>query len=195
MRIILLGPPGAGKGTQAILLARDGKIPHISTGEIMRNAVASGSALGKKVKTILDAGELVPDEIVIAVIRDRLSQPDCANGFLLDGFPRTVEQAAALTVLLDDMEKPITHVIELKVPDQVLIERVKKRGELGSGRSDDTEEVLARRLQVYWKQTAPVTQYYRKNGHVIEVEGLGTIEEVHERVMRVARQTVASPKK
>ncbi|MBN8547815.1 MAG: adenylate kinase [Deltaproteobacteria bacterium] len=194
MRIILLGPPGAGKGTQALLLARDGNICHISTGDIMRKAVASGSALGQKVKAILDAGELVPDEIVIAVIRDRLSQRDCDAGFLLDGFPRTVDQAKALTALLGEMKKPITHVIELKVPDHVLIERVKKRGEAGSGRSDDTEEVLARRLEVYWKQTAPVTSYYREIGKVIEVDGLGTVEEVHAAIMKVAQGT-ASVKK
>jgi adenylate kinase len=190
MRIILLGPPGAGKGTQAILLARDGKIPHISTGEIMRNAVASGSTLGKKVKAFLDAGELVPDETVIAVIRERLSQPDCGVGFLLDGFPRTVDQAKALTALLKEMKKPVTHVIELKVPDQTLIERVKKRGETGSGRSDDTEEVLAKRLQVYWKQTAPVTQYYSSIGKVIAVDGLGTVEEVHKSIMTIAQSKV-----
>lgn len=184
MRIILLGPPGAGKGTQAILLARDAKICHISTGEMMRSAIASGSTLGKKVKGFMDAGELVPDATVIDLIRERLSQPDCAPGFLLDGFPRTVDQAKALTTLLAEMKKPISHVVELKVPDQVLIERVKKRGESGSGRSDDTEEVLAKRLQVYWKQTAPVTQYYREIGNVVEVDGLATIEEVHARVMQ-----------
>jgi len=195
VRIILLGPPGAGKGTQAILLARDGKIPHISTGEIMRKAVASGSALGKKVKTLLDAGELVPDPIMIDVMRDRLSQDDCNGGFLLDGFPRTVDQATALSELLTEIKKSVTHVIELKVPDQVLIERVKKRGEAGSGRSDDTEEVLARRLQVYWKQTAPVTQYYRASGAVFEVDGLGTIEEVHDRVMQAANQKSAKSAK
>lgn len=194
MRIILLGPPGAGKGTQAILLARDGKICHISTGEIMRKAVASGSALGQKVKAILDAGELVPDEIMIAVMRDRLSQSDCDAGFLLDGFPRTLDQAEALSKLLDEMSKPITHVIELKVPDQVLIERVKKRGESGSGRSDDNEEVLATRLQVYWKQTAPVTQYYRSKGRVLEIDGLGSIEEVHAKVMKAAQNSL-KPKK
>lgn len=183
MRVILLGPPGAGKGTQAILLARDAKIPHVSTGDMLRAAVASNSPLGQKVKKLLDAGELVPDAVVIDVIRDRLSQPDCKPGFLLDGFPRTVDQAKALTNLLKDLKAPITHIVELKVPDQVLIERVKKRG-AESGRSDDTEEVVAKRLQVYWTQTAPVTQYYTSIGKVLEVDGLGTIEEVHARVMK-----------
>lgn len=184
MRVILLGPPGAGKGTQAILLARDAKICHISTGEMMRAAINSGSALGQKVKGFLDAGNLVPDEIVIEIIADRLAQGDCTNGFLLDGFPRTVDQAKALTDLLKRMGQPITHIVELKVPDSVLLERVRNRGQSGSGRSDDNEEVFANRLQVYWKQTAPVTQYYRglPDG-VLEVDGLGTIEEVHSRLM------------
>lgn len=185
MRIVLLGPPGAGKGTQAILLAKSASICHISTGEMLRAAIASGSDLGKRVKGMLDAGELVPDDIMIAVIRDRLAQADCAPGFLLDGFPRTIDQARALTALLDEMKKSLTHVVELKVPDQVLLERVKKRGEEGSGRSDDNEQVFANRLQVYWRQTAPVTQFYREQGKVIEVDGLGSIDEVHSRLTQV----------
>ncbi len=185
MRVILLGPPGAGKGTQAILLARDAKISHISTGEMMRAAVNSGSALGRRVKGFLDAGELVPDATVVEIIDERLKQKDCENGFLLDGFPRTVDQGKALTALLQKINKPISHVVELKVPDAVLIERVRNRGQSGSGRSDDNEQVFANRLQVYWKQTAPVTEYYRGlPGGVIEIDGLGTIEEVHARVMK-----------
>jgi adenylate kinase len=183
MRVILLGPPGAGKGTQALLLARDAHIPHISTGEIMRSAVAAQTELGLRVKKFLDGGELVPDALVIDLIRDRLSKPDCAKGFLLDGFPRTVDQAKALTLLLSQLSAPISHVIELKVPDSVLLERVRKRGEAGSGRSDDNEAVVAKRLQVYWQQTAPVTQYYKGENGVIELDGLGTIEEVHARIL------------
>lgn len=185
MRVILLGPPGAGKGTQAISLARDAAIPHISTGEIMRQAVANQSELGLRVKKFLDGGELVPDALVIDLIRERLSRSDCARGFLLDGFPRTVDQAKALTILLEQLNAPISHVIELKVPDSVLLERVRKRGEAGSGRSDDTEAVVAKRLQVYWQQTAPVTQYYKSVGRVIELDGLGTIDEVHARIINV----------
>ncbi|MBX7145606.1 MAG: adenylate kinase [Oligoflexia bacterium] len=185
MRLIFLGPPGAGKGTQAALICKRGAVPHVSTGEMMRAAVGSGSELGTRVKKYLDAGELVPDAVVIDVIRDRLSKADCKQGFLLDGFPRTVDQAQALTKLLSELKMPITHVLELKVPDAVLLERVRKRGEQGSGRSDDTEEVVAKRLQVYWKQTAPVTQYYRSVGTVHEVDGLGTVDEVLGRISKV----------
>lgn len=185
MRVIFLGPPGAGKGTQAALICQRGAIPHVSTGEMMRAAVGSGSPLGQKVKKFLDAGELVPDAVVIDVIRDRLGKADCKKGFLLDGFPRTVEQAQALSKLLAELNMPITHVLELKVPDSVLLERVRKRGEQGSGRSDDTEEVVAKRLQVYWKQTAPVTQYYKSVGAVREVDGLGTVEEVQARIAAI----------
>ena len=182
MRVILLGPPGAGKGTQAVLLAQHAKIPHISTGEIMRQAVASQSTLGLQVKKYLDAGELVPDVLVINLIRERLAQADAASGFLLDGFPRTLEQAQALTKLLAEIQRPITHVIELKVPDAVLLERVRKRGEAGSGRSDDSEQVMAKRLQVYWQQTAPVSSYYRAETGIIELDGLGSIDEVQAKI-------------
>ena len=192
MRVILLGPPGAGKGTQAILLAKDGKICHISTGEMMRAAIGSGSELGLKVKKFLDAGELVPDTIVVEIIAERLKQKDCENGFLLDGFPRTVDQAKALTALLKKINKPITHVVELKVPDATLLERVRNRAQQGSGRSDDNEQVFANRLQVYWKQTAPVTEYYRGlPGGVVEVDGLGSIEDVHSRIMSTVGTLVA----
>jgi adenylate kinase len=183
MRIILLGPPGAGKGTQAVLLSGHYKIPHVSTGEIMRAAVSAGSELGSKVKSFLDSGALVPDEVVIALIRERLQRPDSTSGFLLDGFPRTVDQAKALDNLLSELKITDVKVVELVVAESVLLERIRKRGEAGSGRSDDNAEVAARRLQTYWEQTAPVTLYYRNSGRVIEVDGLGTVEEVQSRVL------------
>ncbi len=183
LRIILLGPPGAGKGTQALLLCKEHGLVHISTGDMLRAAIAAGSDLGKRVESILKSGELVPDSLMIDIIRDRLSQADCQNGFLLDGFPRTLEQASALENLLAQMEIPLTHVLELKVEDQILIDRIKKRGE-DSGRADDTAEVAANRLQVYWKQTAPVTDFYRKRNLVTEIDGLGSIEEVTQRVLQ-----------
>lgn len=185
MRIVLLGPPGAGKGTQAVLLAKAADIPHISTGEMMRAAIAKGSPLGLKVKGFMDRGELVPDSVVIDIIRDRLSQTDCAKGFLLDGFPRTVDQVKSLDQLLKSLNKELTHIVEIKVADQILIERIKKRGAEGSGRSDDTGEVAAKRLQVYWAQTAPVAAYYREQGRLTEVDGLGSIEEVKARLGKV----------
>jgi adenylate kinase len=184
LRIILLGPPGAGKGTQAVLICEARNIVHISTGDMLRAAIAAGSDLGKQVKSFLDNGELVPDSLMIDLMRDRLSQADCANGFLLDGFPRTLDQASALDELLTQMGIPLTHVLELKVEDQILIDRIKKRGE-ESGRTDDNAEVVANRLQVYWKQTAPVTNFYKEKNLVKDLDGLGTIEEVQQRVLQL----------
>lgn len=183
MRIVLLGPPGAGKGTQCLMLSKEKKIPHISTGEILREAVAGGTSLGQKVKALLDSGDLVPDATVIDLIRERIKKKDCDKGFLLDGFPRTVEQAKALTVLLTELDKDLTHVIEIMVADSLLLERIRKRGEQGSSRSDDDVKVASKRLEVYWKLTAPVTKYYKDLGKVVGVDGLGTIEEVHARIL------------
>lgn len=184
-RIVLLGPPGAGKGTQAVVVARDVKIPHISTGEILREAVASGSPLGLKVKGIMDAGGLVPDAVVIDVVRERLSRSDCATGFLLDGFPRTVGQAQALTGVLAEIGRPLTHVVDIVVPEHVLLERIKQRGQAGSGRSDDSLQIALQRLKVYWEQTAPVSGYYKSQGTLTEIDGLGSIEEVTARLKAV----------
>lgn len=182
VRLVLLGPPGAGKGTQAVLVAQHRGIPHISTGDILRSAVAAGSELGKKVKSILDSGNLVPDEVVIGLIRERLAKSDCERGFLLDGFPRTVDQAKALTALLKDIGRELSHVLDISVPENVLIDRIRSRGAQGSGRADDTGEVAANRLKVYWEQTAPVTSYYNQIGRVIKIDGLGTIDEVQARI-------------
>jgi adenylate kinase len=178
MRIVLLGPPGAGKGTQAVLLSKELQVPHISTGEMLREAVASGSPLGLRVKGILDSGELVPDAVVIDVVRDRLGRADCGAGFLLDGFPRTVEQARALTVVLKELGRELTHVIDIAVPEGVLLERIRGRGQAGSGRTDDSAEVAARRLEVYRAQTAPVAGFYKELGRLISIDGLGSIDEV-----------------
>lgn len=182
MRIVLLGPPGAGKGTQAILLSKHCSIPHISTGEIMRAAISSGSPLGKKLKGFLDKGELVPDALVIDLMRERLA--DCPAGFLLDGFPRTVEQAKSLDILLEELNAPLAHVIELSVSEDILISRIKRRGKK-SGRSDDTAEIAAKRLQIYWEETAPVTKFYEDAGKVQKIDGLGTVEEVQQRILNI----------
>lgn len=187
VRLVLLGPPGAGKGTQAVLIAQNWGIPHISTGDILRAAVAAGTELGKKVKDILDSGNLVPDAVVIDLIRERLSRADCDKGFLLDGFPRTVEQAKSLTVLLKEIGRELSHVLDISVPENILIDRIRNRGAQGSGRADDTGEVAAKRLKVYWEQTAPVTAYYAQVGRVIEVDGLGTVEEVQARIAQALK--------
>lgn len=186
MQIILLGPPGAGKGTQALLLCKELAIPHISTGEILRQEQASGSELGQLVKSFLDAGKLVPDETIIAVTEARLRKDDCKVGFLLDGFPRTVEQAGALHAFLKSVGREISAVVQLIVPEQTLLERIKNRsGSLAQARSDDNAEVAAYRLQVYWSQTAPVADYYRKGGILREVDGVGSVDEVKERILSV----------
>ncbi|RMG42770.1 MAG: adenylate kinase [Candidatus Dadabacteria bacterium] len=182
MRVVILGPPGAGKGTQAEQIAKSNNIPHISTGEMLRAAVSSGSELGQRVSSYLDSGALVPDDLIIDIIKERITRPDCDRGFLLDGFPRTVPQAEALTGMLESLGKGLTHVLLLKVPDSVLMERIMGRASAGSGRSDDNEDVVKKRLKVYHEQTAPVAEYYKKRGELLELDGLGTIEEVRARI-------------
>lgn len=185
MRLVLLGPPGAGKGTQALLIAQRGRVPHISTGDILRESMSAGTPLGLKVKSIVDSGELVPDAVVIDLVKERLGRPDCTGGFLLDGFPRTVDQARALTTVLADLNRPLTHVVNLNVPEATLLERIRNRGLQGSGRADDSLEVAAKRLKVYWEQTAPVAGYYRDLGQLVEIDGLGTVDEVTTRLSAV----------
>jgi adenylate kinase len=181
MQIVFLGPPGAGKGTQAVKISSRYDIPHISTGDMLRQQVASGSPLGTKVKSILDSGELVTDDIIMQVVEARLSQPDCKKGFLLDGIPRTVGQAQTLGTLLLKMGTPKLKVLQINVPDEVLLERIQARqGE--SSRSDDTAEVAAKRLRVYWEQTAPVANYYEQQGNLVKLDGVGTVEEVFSRI-------------
>lgn len=184
MRLVLLGPPGSGKGTQAVMLARRFNIPHISSGELLRQEMAAGSPLGGRAKEFMDRGDLVPDELVIEMMGQRILRPDCSAGFLLDGFPRTLEQAQLLDALLEKHRAPISHVADLDVPEEVIIERIRKRGESGSGRSDDTVEVAAKRLQVYWAQTAPLSRYYRERGLLRQVNGLGTVEEIQGRLVQ-----------
>jgi adenylate kinase len=185
MRLVLLGPPGAGKGTQAVLISKKFEIPHISTGEMLRSAVASGSELGRRVKSIMDAGELVSDDVIMEVVVDRLQQPDCAAGFLLDGIPRTLVQAQKLDAMLDSLNLQLLHVIDISVPEEVLLNRIKQRGvSSGDARTDDNAEVAKRRLEVYWAQTAPLSEYYRKAGLLREVDGVGEVEQVSDRIYR-----------
>ena len=188
LRIILLGPPGAGKGSQAVTLCASRGIAHISTGDILRDAVARQTTLGVEAKRYMDGGQLVPDSLVIALIKERLSQGDCEKGFLLDGFPRTVEQATALDELLVSIGMPLSHVVELVVPDEVLLGRIENRARQGSGRSDDNAEVFAKRLQVYHAQTAPVSGYYKSKGMLKPIDGVGTIPEVEQRLLGALKE-------
>jgi len=179
MRLVLFGPPGAGKGTQAQRIAAAFGIPHISTGDMLRQAVAAGSALGVQVKEILERGHLVPDELIGKVIADRIAQPDAAGGFLLDGFPRTVPQIDILENALGD--RRLDRVVMLVVPDAVVEQRLLGRAATGDGgavRADDRIETIRERLRVYKEQTEPVAAVYRQKGLLAEVDGTGTIDEV-----------------
>jgi adenylate kinase len=194
MRIVFLGPPGAGKGTQAAVVSQKLDVPHISTGEMFRKAIAAGDALGLQVKGFIDNGNLVPDPLTLSVIEARLSQPDCKKGFVLDGFPRTLQQTQDLDRLLARLGTPLNSVVEVSVPEKVLIERMQNRArETGGARSDDNVEVFANRLKVYRDQTMPLSAYYRKKGVLREVDGLGAIEEVTSRVMAVLKGIAVNP--
>jgi adenylate kinase len=179
MRIILFGPPGAGKGTQAKKLQEKYDIPHLSTGHIFRTAIKNETELGKKVKSILDNGELVPDKTVVGLVREELKKEKYADGYILDGFPRTVEQAKSYDQILKDKGKELTAFVVLEVPEEELVKRILSRGE---GRSDDTEEGVKHRLEVYHSETAPVRKYYEDKGKVEAIDGVGSIDEIFHRI-------------
>ena len=181
MRIVLLGAPGSGKGTQAALLVEELNLPHISTGELLRSAVKAGSELGLKAKVVMDRGELVSDEIMLGLIEERLSEPDVARGFILDGYPRNLAQAEALDVVLDRLEQPVDEALQIDVDVEMVISRIAKRA-AEEGRSDDTEETVRKRMEVYAAQTAPVVDYYGGKGVLSRVLGEGSIEEVFQRI-------------
>jgi len=205
MNIILFGPPGAGKGTQAKKMVDYYGIPQISTGDILRANVREGTELGLAAKKYMDKGELVPDEVLIGIIKNRLKEQDCEKGFILDGYPRTIPQADALAVILDEINKPIDTVLNLEVPDEELVERISGRLMCNCGasyhrtfnppkkdeicdicggkvfqRADDKEEAVKTRLSVYKKQTEPLIDYYAKQGLLITLDGTKDIDEVFE---------------
>lgn len=188
MRIVLLGAPGSGKGTQAKLLSKQLSIPHISTGDLLRAAVAEGSELGVQVKEIMAAGQLVSDDIMLSLIEERLGQDDAKDGFLLDGYPRNLIQAKALDELLGRIDMPIEEAIDIAVDNEQIITRIAKRAEL-EGRSDDTEEVVRRRLQIYEELTAPVSAHYSQHGILTQILGVGTIDEVYARISGALKQS------
>lgn len=183
MRLILLGPPGAGKGTQAARLVEAHGIPQLSTGDMLRAAVAAGTETGLKAKAIMEAGDLVSDDIVNQIVADRISEPDCANGFILDGYPRTLAQADAVEEMMSEKGLSLDAVVELVVDDRALVGRIVKRAEEAAAagqpvRKDDTPEVFDERLRAYYKSTAPLTGYYYAKGQLKTVDGMGTIDEV-----------------
>ena len=179
MNLILFGPPGAGKGTQAQRIEAERGLKQLSTGDMLRAAVAAGTDLGKQAKAIMDAGKLVSDDIMIGLIRERIAEPDCAKGFILDGFPRTVAQAEGLDKMLADKGLKLDHIIEVVVADEELFKRIETRAkETGGARADDNAETLKKRLGVYHEQTAPVLPYYAEHGLLHKVDGMKNIEEV-----------------
>lgn len=178
MNLVLFGPPGAGKGTQAKILQEKRGLPQLSTGEMLRAAVAAGTPLGKQVDGILARGDLVPDDVVVRIIGERYDQPDCAKGAVFDGFPRTIPQAQALDAMLAQRKRQIDVVIELKVDETILLARVEQRIKSGQSRADDNPESLKKRLAVYRKDTAPLLDYYRKQGKLETVDGMAPIDEV-----------------
>lgn len=181
LRIVLLGPPGAGKGTQATAIVESKVIPHISTGDMLRAAVKAGTPIGKKAKAVMDAGELVSDEIVIGIAEERLGQPDAKKGFLLDGFPRTLAQAESLERLLAKLGTPLDCCLALTVDTDAVVARLQKRAAI-EGRADDNEATIRERMRVYDAQTAPLLGFYRGRGRLVEVSGMGTIDEVGKRI-------------
>lgn len=214
MQLIIMGAPGAGKGTQAAKLVKEFRIPHISTGDMFRAAVSEGTELGKEAKLCMESGKLVPDEVTIGIVRERLSKSDCANGFILDGFPRTVEQAEALNGIMAELGKSLTKVLNIHVPASELISRAVGRrickdcgatyhveynapkvsgvcdecgGELYQ-RGDDTAETMTSRLNVYVQSTRPLIEYYKAKGIYEEVDGMQPIERVSETLISVLKR-------
>jgi adenylate kinase len=185
--ILLLGPQGAGKGTQGRLIASEYAIPHVATGDMLRAAMADGSALGQQVRPIYDSGRLVPDDLMIALIRERLSGEDARDGFVLDGFPRTMAQADALEEMLREIGRDLDVVFEFQVPDEVGRERMLKRA-AEEGRTDDTPEAIDERLRLYHEETKPLIEYYRTRGNLVGVHGDRPVNQVFSEIQQTLEQ-------
>lgn len=188
MRLVLIGAPGSGKGTQANRLESELAVPHISTGDLLRAAVKADTPLGQKAKKVMDAGQLVSDDIMLDILEERLGAGDVANGFILDGYPRTLAQADALKSLLQRLQQPLDAVVEMQVPHEAIVARTRKRFE-AEGRSDDNPDTVRKRLDVFAEQTAPVVDFYRQRGELETVDGVGTLSEVCGRILAVLPST------
>jgi adenylate kinase len=188
--VVILGPPGAGKGTQAEFISQDASIPHIATGDMIRAAIADGTQLGNEVKAIYDAGDLIPDDLMIEVIRERLSQSDTADGFVLDGFPRTEAQAEALDSMLGDLDRELSLVLDFEVSEEVAVERLLGRAR-EQGRSDDSPEVVRHRLEVFHQKTEPLIAYYRTRGLLVPIHADRSVGEVSAEVQQVLQTAAA----
>ena len=188
MRLVLLGAPGSGKGTQATRLKETLGVPHISTGDMLRAAVKAGTPVGLQAKAVMDAGQLVSDDILLGIIKERLAEPDAAAGFILDGYPRNVAQAQALGQLLSELGQPFDAAVQLEVPYELIVDRIAGRAaaeaaSTGKVRADDSPDVVRKRLQVYDEQTAPVIGYYQARGELTIVDGVGELDDVTARVL------------
>jgi adenylate kinase len=188
MRLVLLGAPGSGKGTQATRLREHLQVPHISTGDLLRGAVAAGTPLGLKAKAVMEAGNLVSDEIVLGMLEERLGKDDARAGFVLDGYPRNLAQARALDELLARLKQPVDVAVQLDVDTNLLVERIAGRAAL-EGRADDTPESVRNRLNVYNEQTAPVVDFYRQKGNLVCLDGVGSMDEVFNRIVEAINPT------
>jgi adenylate kinase len=188
MRLVLLGAPGSGKGTQATRLREHLQVPHISTGELLRAAVNAGTALGLQAKAVMESGSLVSDDIVLGMLEERLLQPDTGNGFILDGYPRNLAQARALDELLTRIKQPVDLAVQLDVGNDLLVGRLSGRAHV-EGRADDSPDAVRKRLAVYSEQTAPVVDFYRNQGKLACVQGVGSVDEVFTRILETLSPT------
>ena len=186
MKLLIMGPPGVGKGTQAKIIKNELGIAHISTGELLRYEIAEKTDVGAVAKKYIDQGKLVPDEFLFELVRHRLNEPDCTDGYILDGFPRTLQQATGLEIIMDEFEQFLNNAISLYADEDALVERLVKRGE-DSGRSDDTSTIIRNRQKIYWQQTAPLLDFYKDRELLNNINGLGEIEEITARIIKAIK--------